>query len=148
MLSTPRTSIYSTDIKMALNPEWNLDDTVKCVPQENIANNEGTVRVRAKPSIEIDSVQPKIEEPKESTEPSTISVDEDLRDRVERTTIEKSNDSKHIETAKSFEHIEKSPQKSKRLYTTIGNTILDLKDSNKYHNTVRFSRLYPFLLFL
>lgn len=129
------TEEMNSTVRMALNPEWNLEDTVKCVPQENIANNEGTVRVRAKQSIAIDSIQPKIEEPKESFEPSTISVDEDLRDRVERTTIEKSNDSKNLETAKSFEHIEKSPQKSKRLYTTIGNTILDLKDSNKYHNT-------------
>jgi len=126
---------------MALNPEWNLDDTVKHVPQRPIPtqdqfDKQGTVRPRDQPPLYKAPDPPIIPD----VEPSTISIDEKLINRLEETRIESISTIKSINEEKNKENneiIEKSPQKSKRLYSTIGNTILDLKDSTKYQNTVR-----------
>ena len=125
---------------MALNPEWNLEDTVRQIPTvifSSSSESEGTVRVK-KPEKVPEKESPPVsikssstsstEEPPPSPSPKKVvpaAVIAPKPVRAGSPIRPTSNEAPVSEIAKS-----------KRIYSTVGRILGDMKEQNQYQNSV------------
>ena len=135
---------------MALNPEWNLEDTVRQIPTvifSSSSESEGTVRVKK---------QEKVPERRSSKESPPVSIKSSSTSSTEEPPPSPSPKkvvpaaavaSKPVRAASpirptSNEAPVSEIAKSKRIYSTVGRILGDMKEQSQYQNSVNSSFLY------
>ena len=128
---------------MALNPEWNLEDTVRQIPTvifSSSSESEGTVRVKKEP----EKVSKK-ESPPVSIRSSSTSSTEDIipppspKKAVPAATAVAAKPVRAgspIRPTSNNDAPVSEISKSKRIYSTVGRILGDMKEQNQYQNSV------------
>ena len=126
---------------MALNPEWNLEDTVRQVPTvifSSSSESEGTVRVK---KTESPRVSKNTEEkstpstPKKQVAPAAPVV-------ATAVAVSKHRTGSPIRPSVTEQQQQQSAPvveiaKSKRIYSTVGRILGDMKEQSQYQNSVK-----------
>jgi len=140
----PSEEINST-VRMALNPEWNLEDTVRQIPTvifSSSSESEGTVRVKK---------QEKVPERRNSKESPPVSIKSSSTSSTEEPPPSPSPKkvvaaaavaTKPVRAASpirptSNEAPVSEIAKSKRIYSTVGRILGDMKEQNQYQNSAQ-----------
>ena len=129
---------------MALNPEWNLEDTVRQIPTvifSSSSESEGTVRVKK----ESEKVLKK-ESPPVSIRSSSTSSAEDIIPPPSPKKVAPApavtvaakpvRAGSPIRPTSNNDAPVSEISKSKRIYSTVGRILGDMKEQNQYQNSV------------
>ena len=129
---------------MALNPEWNLEDTVRQIPTvifSSSSESEGTVRVKKEPEKVLKKESPPVSIRSSSTSsaediippPSPKKVAPAAAVTVAAKPVRAGSP---IRPTSNNDAPVSEISKSKRIYSTVGRILGDMKEQNQYQNSV------------